>query len=473
MSVDSARHYFRHFSWPIPAAMGALLVISVLAVHLAEQAEGGPTSYARRQALFAVLTVGAFVAGTMVPYRRVGQASYGLFALTLVLLVVVFACRPVRGSYRWIPIPGLIKFQPSEVAKLTFIIALAWYLRFRDSYRRLLGLIVPFAITLLPLGLILMEPDLGTSLLLLPALMVMLFAAGAKLRHLLVIVALGAAVVFTPIPRPVNAAAFAAERGRFDASALGPVTFYRPSERRGPDGSIDWQHRPVTPVAYCRGRLGDGGVYDLQPLSLVVITWMGNRHQIRRIEGWLRQDDPRIRANLGYQQYHSMMILGSGQWAGRGTWRSASGYFRMLPDDHTDFIFSVIGGQWGFIGCAGVLVLYAIILLFGADVALSTPDPFGRLLAVGMLALLSAQIFINVGMTVGLMPITGMTLPLVSYGGSSLLVNGLALGLLVNVGRHRPVSLAPKPFEHDGAVPEQISRITPPLPDRVIDGRMR
>jgi cell division protein FtsW (lipid II flippase) len=122
----------------------------------------------------------------------------------------------------------------------------------------------------------------------------------------------------------------------------------------------------------------------------------------------------------------------------------------MLPDDHTDFIFSVVGGQWGFFGCASVLVLYGIIFLFGADVAVSTPDPFGRLLAVGVLALLAAQIFINIGMAMGLMPITGMTLPLVSYGGSSLLVNCVALGLLVNVGRHRPMTLAPRPFEFDG-----------------------
>jgi cell division protein FtsW (lipid II flippase) len=120
----------------------------------------------------------------------------------------------------------------------------------------------------------------------------------------------------------------------------------------------------------------------------------------------------------------------------------------MLPDDHTDFIFSIVGGQWGFLGSAAVLFLYGVIFVFGVEIAVITYDPFGRLLAVGVLALLFSQIVINVGMTMGLMPITGMTLPLVSYGGSSLVVNCAALGLLVNVGQRRPILLSKRPFEH-------------------------
>jgi len=442
--LRSLRQYGRFFCWPILLAMVALLAVSVMSVHLAERADSAPAGSAAKQLAFAVVGLVAFFVAASVHYQRVGQASYGLVVLTLALLCAVFAFRPVNGSQRWIPLPGGVKFQPSELAKLTLIVTLAWYLRYRDSYRRLVGLIVPFAITLIPLGLILAEPDLGTSLLLLPTLMVMLFMAGARVRHLLVILGLGALVVLTPTPRRVDPARFAEQRKRFAVRALGPVSFY------SVDTSLPWRKQPVTPVAYCRFQFGSGGVYDLQPLSL----WFMQRrspgsYQVKRIEGWLRQDDPRIRANIGYQQHRSMMILGSGRLSGRGTWRSAGAYFSMLPDDHTDFIFSVIGGQWGFVGCASVLVLYGVIFLFGADVAASTRDPFGRLLAVGVLALLAAQIFINIGMTMGLTPITGMTLPLVSYGGSSLLINCAALGLLVNVGRHRPRSLAPPPFEFD------------------------
>lgn len=128
-----------------------------------------------------------------------------------------------------------------------------------------------------------------------------------------------------------------------------------------------------------------------------------------------------------------------------------------LPFEHTDFIFSVIGGRWGFLGCLVVLGMYAVILVFGIEIATITYDPFGRLLAVGVLGLLLSQIFINVGMAMGLMPITGMTLPLVSYGGTSIVVNCAALGLLVNVGQRRPILLAPHPFEYGERREKQVN----------------
>ncbi|NLF30122.1 MAG: rod shape-determining protein RodA [Planctomycetes bacterium] len=442
--LRALRHYVQGVCWPIPAAMAALMTLSVLAVRLAEQVDSDLAGFATKQTIFAGVALAGFVAASAVHYERIGRASALLAAFTLASLAAVFAFPPVNGSQRWIPTPGPLKFQPSELAKLVYIITLAWYLRYRSNYRRLAGLVAPFLMTLVPLGLILTEPDLGTALLLLPTLMAMLLLAGARLRHFLVIGGLGALVILWPMPRGVDVEQFERQRSGFIASRLGPVTFYTVDE------SLDWPDRPVTPVAYCRVQVGNGRPYDIGPFSL----WFMERrspgsYQVRRIAGWLRQGDPRIIAASGYQQHWSMLILGSGRWIGRGTWQSTDAYFSMLPDDHTDFIFAVIGGQWGFAGCATVLGLYAVIFLFGADVAASTRDPFGRLLAAGVLALLAAQIFINIGMTTGLMPVTGMTLPLVSYGGSSLLINGMALGLLVNVGRHRPRSLAPTPFEFD------------------------
>ena len=314
---------------------------------------------------------------------------------------------------------------------------LAWYLRRGDHYRRLRGLIVPFVLTFLPMGLILYEPDLGTSLLFLPTLYVMLFMAGAKLRHLLAVIALATAVLLFPVPHRVDAT-FEAEAGKFTVRRLGPVKFY------SLDASLSNSRRADMPVAYCRYQIGDGRVCDLQPLSLRAMK----DHQRRRIEGWLRQNDPRMAVMQGFQLDRSKMTLASGKLAGRGGWADATFCIRMLPDDHTDFIFSVIGGQWGFWGCLALLSLYGVILLFGVEIAVITYDPFGRLLAVGVLALLLSQVCINVGMTMGLMPITGMTLPLVSYGGSSLVVNCAAIGLLVNVGQHRPILLSQRPFEY-------------------------
>jgi rod shape-determining protein RodA len=406
------RRYLRYTSWPIIASMLALMVMGVLAVRASELAEGELTGFAARQVVYACVALGAFVAATVVPYQRIGRLAYPLFAGTLALLVLVFFLPAIRHAHRWIVL-GPIQVQPSEIAKVTYVILLAWYLRYRDNYRRLRGLVVPLLLTLIPLGLILREPDLGTSLLLLPTLYFMLFMAGAKWRHLLGTVALATALVFLPVPRKVTSAMSPAEAA--DRKAL----------------------------AYWTGRRGRGEyVVSAAPLSLMEI------HQLRRIDGWLRQGQAKLAAGRGYQQDKSKTTLAAGGATGWPRSRDADTYLALLPDDHTDFIFSVVGGKWGFAGCAFVLGLYAVIFLFGIEIATVTYDPFGRLLAVGVLALLLAQIFINVGMTMGLMPITGMTLPLVSYGGSSLVVNCAALGLLVNVGQRRPILLGRRPFEH-------------------------
>jgi rod shape determining protein RodA len=406
--LETVKRYLRYTSWPIIAAMVALMVWGVMAIRAAEQTDPSIEGLAAKQAVFAVLAVVAFLAATVVPYPRLGQAAYALFGLTLVALVVILFMPTRGGAHRWIFL-GPIQAQPSEVAKLTYVLMLAWYLRYRNNYRRLRGLVLPFVLTFVPLGLILIEPDLGTSLLFLPTLYIMLFMAGAKLRHLLGIMAVATAVVLLPVP-----------------VKLAPET-------------------PRPGLAYGVVSLGQRR-YAVQAAFLAAMK----PHQLSRIEGWLNQTNLQD-MEKGYQLAQSKMVLGAGRWIGDRDWSEGEIFFQMLPEEHTDFIFSVIGGRWGFFGCVGVLFLYAMILLFGAEIAAITDDAFGRLLAVGVLALLFTQIVINTGMTIGLMPVTGMTLPMMSYGGSSLVVNGAALGLLVNVGQRRPYLLAPKPFEYGSA----------------------
>lgn len=434
---QTLKTYLRYTSWPIILAMVTLMAIGIIAIDVSEQADS-QSGYAARQVVWAAVGIAVFVVMTVIPYPRIGQYAYVLFFITMLMLVIVFVPTPLtaprKGAHRWIGLQEL-SVQPSEIAKLTYIILLAWYLRYRDNYRRLGGLIIPFVLTLVPAVLILKEPDLGTSLLFLPTLYFMLFMAGAKLRHLLVILGLGTVFVLLPVSRQVEEPP---EPRQFDTSHVGPITFYSVKD------DVEPSARPYTPVAYCRYQFGDGPVSDLQPLSLRIMK----DHQIRRIEGWLRQDDADIIKDKGYQLHQSKLILGSGCVTGRKGWNDSDMYFRLLPDDHTDFIFSVVGGQWGFLGCMAVLFLYGVIFVFGVEIAVITDDPFGRLLAVGVLALLFSQIFINAGMAMGLMPVTGMTLPFVSYGGSSLLINAAAMGLLINVGQRRPISLAPKPFEY-------------------------
>jgi cell division protein FtsW (lipid II flippase) len=422
MIPGALRHYLRYTSWPILMAMVALMGVGIAAIHVSQSAAGSSTAHVTKQTIYAGVGLAVFVAMTVVPFQRIGRAAYPLFGATLVVLAVLAAARIThhdsslipnrRGAYRWIDL-GPVDLQPSELAKLTFIVLLAWYLRQGDRYRKLRGLLVPFALTLVPMGLVLIEPDLGTSLLFLPTLYFMLFMAGAKWRHLLGIVAIGTALVFLPVPQRVE------------------------------EGWSRQERRDRRSLAYASFKLGEAE----HLLAAAPLTMMEG-HQFDRIDGWLRQGDPRVARDKGFQLHWSKMVLGGGKLTGRRDWPEADVYFRLLPDDHTDFIFSIIGGQWGLVGCLGVLGLYGVIFLFGIEIAVITHDPFGRLLAVGVLGLLLSQLVVNVGMTMGLMPITGMTLPLISYGGSSLVVNCAALGLLVNVGQRRPILLSRRPFEH-------------------------
>ncbi len=275
---------------------------------------------------------------------------------------------------------GPVSIQVSEFTKIAYILALAAYLRFRTNYRSLPGLLGPFILTLVPVGLILKEPDLGTSLLFLPTLFVLLFVAGAKLRHLALILVLGLAAI--------------------------PAFYFSP---------------------------------------------LMNPYQRSRIQALFKQseEDERWRLNAGYQLNQSKIALGSGRFAGQGFREGAFFKHDLLPEEHNDFIFAVIGHQWGFLGSAMVLTCYTLIIAAGLTIASITKDARGRLVAVGICAMIFTQALINIGMTVGLMPITGMSLPFASMGGSGLISNYVAIGLLADVARREPADIGPRPFEFD------------------------
>ena len=374
--------------WAILATSLILTGVGLLGVYASEAGLSGPPVQTLRQVGYLGVGLAGFLLIQILGYKEIGRWAYLAFGLTLLLLTVLVVARkfslepiiqPRRNAYRWVVL-GPINIQVSEYAKVVFILALAAYLRYRTNYRTLRGLLGPFVLTLIPLGLILKEPDLGTSLLLLPILFVMLFVAGAKIKHLLLVLVLGAAAV--------------------------PAFYYSP---------------------------------------------LMSRYQQARIQALFRQgdDDQHWRMNAGYQLNQSKIALGSGQALGQGF--SEAAFFRhdLLPEEHNDFIFAVVGHQWGFVGCIGVLFCYFIIMVAGLTIASATHDALGRLLAVGVCALLFAEVVINVGMTIGLMPVTGMSLPFVSMGGSGLVSSFLAIGLLVDVGRRQPPDIAPKPFEFE------------------------
>lgn len=367
------RDEFVRMPWLIPICAIALMALGLSGILRGDELAAG--ELAPRQLLWMLLGVPAMFAVTAFSYRRLKPWSYAFYVLCLALLVAVYFFPARNNSHRWIPL-GVADLQPSELAKLAYVLTLSHYLIYRRNYRRLGGLIVPFLITAVPVVLILREPDLGTSLLFFPVLYAMLFAAGARLRHLVAVALLGVA-------------------------------------------------------------------------SLPALWSIMSAEQRSRITAVFTQVDggPAPRGD-GYHLHQSKQVLALG-----GVWGSelsgmpvGDAFAYHLPASRTDFVFCLIGERWGLPGAITVFVLYLTLFARALWVAAATQEPFGRLLVVGIVALLAAQLVINTGMTVGLMPITGLTLPLLSYGGSSLLTTCVALGLVMNVGLRPGREVTGEPF---------------------------
>jgi len=394
------------------AAVLALVAVGVAAVysvgHPAQPGPAGQTGelavYWKKQLIFAALSMAGFIAVNLVSYRRFGILSYWIFGIVLLLLALLLVGRylvdlpfvPERnGTHRWIQFKvagrDLPALQPSEICKIAYILALAWYLRYRSNYRSFRALIGPFLLTLLPMVLILAEPNLGTVLLMMPILFTMLFVAGAKVRHLLIIVLL--AVLISPF-------------------LWGLMNHYQRIRISSVLLQFEWVQRKAE---------------QYPTLGRILVGTQFSAKQWKNREG--------------YQLIRSKYAVASGGKTGYGFRRGPFVKYNFLPERHNDFIFAVIAHQWGFLGCLGLLALYAVVIACGVEIAGNNTDPFGRLVAIGIVAMFAVEVIVNVSMTVGLMPITGLTLPLVSYGGSSLLVSMISVGLLNNVGRCRPFGM--------------------------------
>ena len=361
--------------WSIVVVAGALVALGWLGIARCEHLFGQSIHFLRQQIVWSVLALAAMLAASVPSYRVLCRWSYVVFLASLGLLLVVFFFPPVNGAHRWIRF-GPLGFQPSELAKIALVLALARYLMCRDNYRRFRGLLVPLGLTLLPVVLILREPDLGTALVLLPVMFVMLFVAGARRGDLV--------------------------------------------------------------------RLGLAGM-----VALPLLWTQMSREQKSRVTALLEQTGPgQVPSEDGYQlhQAKQMLALG-GLWgttiAGQ-TLDDPAAYH--LPEARSDFIFCALAERLGLLGIGLVLGLFALLAWRGLGVAAATREPFGRLVAAGLVALVAVQVLINTGMTVGLLPITGLSLPLVSYGGSGLVAQGIVLGLLVNIAVRPGYEVTNEPF---------------------------
>jgi rod shape determining protein RodA len=355
-----------HFDWTLFITVAALAVIGVINLYSATSvARGGHAEDYIQQIYW--LVGGGIIAAVVatVDYRHYERLGYGVYAVGVVLLLLVFILgREIRGSSRWIYL-GSYSFQPSEFMKIFLVIALAKYLHDdpKSDGRTLKDLVAPAIIAGVPTALVLLQPDLGTALILVLVFMSICALTRVQTRSLLW---LGAA------------------------------------------GSV---------------------------LALVFWGYGLRGYQNERIEAWLNPNENILGYN--WDPHQARIAVGNGGWFGQGFMKGSQNQFMFLHEQHSDFPFPVFAEEWGFVGSLALVTLYGLLVLWCLRVASMAKDRFGAVLAVGVGSIIFWHAVFNLGMATGLLPIVGVTLPLFSYGGSSVMTDLLGVGLVMNVSMRR------------------------------------
>ena len=360
----------------------------------------------QRQLLVAGIGALLMVGAVFVSQDTLEGLAPVLYGVAMVLLVAVLLVGVGKsGERRWFDL-GPLTFQPSELAKYAVIFALARYLaRRKTKLDRPVHLLLPLAIVLVPTALVLREPDLGTSLLFLLLLPPMLYWAGTKPILLL--------FLFMPVISMVVAFNWVAWWALL--ALLGTLLYV--SRMFMVDKIILFVTSVVTGL-----------------LSPFLWSHLQD-YQRHRVLAFLNPE--KYRFSTGYQLIQSKIAIGSGAAMGKGFLQGTQKNFAFLPERHTDFIFSVLAEEFGFIGCLLVLILYLFLVVRMLRLAGTVRNRFAGLVIVGIASALFIQSTINIGVTLGLSPVTGMTLPLLSYGGSSLLVTLASVGVVLGMGLRR------------------------------------
>jgi rod shape determining protein RodA len=360
----------RHVDGTLAIAAVALTGLGLLMVYSATNrslAEFGrdPGYYLKRQAVFMILGAVALVAATVIDYRlaKAYAPVFYLFTVILLLLVRTPLGSSSRGAQRWFQIAGF-QLSPSLFTRLSLGMMLAAYLSEIKGETTLRQMIRGVAIAAVPMFLVFVQPDMGSTIILAAIMVALLVVSGAKAKYL-VVLALAAAV----------------------------------------------------------------GIFGAFQLHIV------KDYQIQRLASFL---DPKADAQrAGYNKEQAEIAIGAGGLTGRGFLKGTQTNLDFVPAQHTDFIFTVVGEELGFLGAVILLLLYAVVLWRAFRIALLAKDPFGTYLAVAVGTMIAIQVFVNIGMTIGIMPITGIPLPLISYGGSGLVADLIGIGLLINIHMRR------------------------------------
>ena len=346
--------------WPLIAVTGLLVTIGLFAINSAASTmHQGSIGYLQKQSIYVAMGVAAFIGMQQISYRAILRWSYLVYLIMLVLLVGVLFMPAHKGASCWYDL-GFFSIQPAEYMKIAVILALAEYLHHdNNKYQTFWGLLAPLALVLVPMALILKQPDLGGAITFLPLFFVLMYASGAKRWHLTGITLMG---------------------------MLGAVAMW---------------------------------FTILKP------------YQKMRVIAWLHPE--KYSGAEAYQLHQSMIAIGSGGVWGKGYMQGTQQQLNLLPEKHTDFIFAVIAEEGGFVAVLGLAAILAALVVVGFRIALQCREQTGRTIAVGVVGLLAGEAVINLSVVTGIMPNTGIALPLISYGGSSILSTFIALGLLNNV----------------------------------------
>jgi rod shape determining protein RodA len=355
------RRLFQNFDWTLLTLVLLLCVIGIINIYSAGFSAGETQiPFYLKQIQWIVLGLIVMMLVFFIDYRFIIKGAYIFYGISIALLLLVYIYgSAMRGSQRWFAIGGFF-FQPSELVKLTIILALARYFNDHKSNQpyKLRELLVPMLIVGLPFLLILKQPDLGTALIVIIIAASIIFFIGVNWRSFII----ASASVLISMP-------------------------------------IAWHF-----------------LKDYQKERLIIF--------------FNPDKDP---LGAGYHIIQSMIAVGSGGFFGKGFLKGSQTQLKFLPEQQTDFVFSVFAEEWGFIGGFIVIILLLFLILWGLKIALHAKDFLGTIIAFGITALISWQIFINLGMVLGILPVVGIPLPFLSYGGSAMVSTMIAIGLLMNI----------------------------------------
>ncbi|MGE4271984.1 MAG: rod shape-determining protein RodA [Desulfitobacterium sp.] len=345
--------------------------------------ESQPYHYLKIQSLWVATGLVLCTVVALFDYQKLRRFSWWIYGFNIILLLAVFAFgESAKGAQRWIPITSTQNIQPSEFAKLFIIITFADFLAKRQgNLNRFRDFIPPFLYIIVPMLLILRQPDLGTTLVFVAIFIGMMFVAGAN---------------------PWKFGGLIVGGGLLVALAL-------------------WLHFSTNLPSWLQFAQG-------LPLPL-------HEYQLKRLTVFL--DPAADISGDGYQIIQSIWAIGSGGFWGKGFRQGTQAQLDFLPEHHTDFIFSVVGEEFGFIGTITLLFFFFVFLLRAINIGMKAKDVYGTIIAGGVVSMFTFHILVNVGMTSGIMPVTGIPLPIISYGGSAMWTNLMAIGLLLSVNIRR------------------------------------